>query len=64
MTETGGFTIWLTGLPGAGKTTLVRSLAGHLQEQGRSVELLDGDELRRSLTKDHRARIRSSVRFG
>ncbi len=47
-----GFTIWLTGLPRAGKTTLARLLARRLRQEGRSVELLDGDVLRRTLAKD------------
>jgi adenylylsulfate kinase len=39
-------TVWLTGLPSAGKTTLARSLCSRLQAPGLAVELLDGDELR------------------
>ena len=37
---------WITGLSGAGKSTLCRRLASHLEEQGRSVIVLDGDEMR------------------
>ena len=43
-----GATVWLTGLPSAGKTTLARSLAAQLD---RPVELLDGDEVREFLSQ-------------
>jgi adenylyl-sulfate kinase len=43
-----GFVLWLTGLSGAGKSTLARELAGRLAPL-RAVEILDGDEVRRSL---------------
>ncbi len=47
-----GTTLWLTGLPSAGKTTLATALAARLSEQGvRRVELLDGDEVREFLSK-------------
>ena len=49
---TRGFVIWLTGLPSSGKTTLSMALASSLREQGLSVEVLDGDELRQSLSAD------------
>jgi adenylylsulfate kinase len=47
---TTGATVWLTGLPSAGKTTIARELAGRLREEGRRVELLDGDEIREFLS--------------
>ncbi|OQR59429.1 adenylyl-sulfate kinase [Streptomyces maremycinicus] len=43
---TTGATVWLTGLPSAGKTTIAYELAGRLREEGRRVEVLDGDEIR------------------
>ncbi len=47
-----GFVIWLTGLPGAGKTTIARRLAPKLEEIGLKVELFDGDEVRKQLSPD------------
>ncbi len=43
---TTGATVWLTGLPSAGKTTIANELAGRLRAEGRRVEVLDGDEIR------------------
>lgn len=43
---------WITGLPAAGKTTLAQALAVALQEAGRRVSVLDGDELRKGLCAD------------
>ncbi|MGW5100092.1 adenylyl-sulfate kinase [Streptomyces sp. NPDC004100] len=43
---TSGATVWLTGLPSAGKTTIATELAGVLRAQGHRVEVLDGDEIR------------------
>lgn len=45
-------TPWLTGLPAANKTTLARLPTEYLRRQGRSIELLDGDERQKTLTKD------------
>jgi adenylyl-sulfate kinase len=46
-----GFTIWMTGLPSSGKSTLSRMLSQTLEEGGLSVVILDGDEVRQRLTK-------------
>jgi len=46
-----GFTIWLTGLSGAGKTTLATEMARELRARGVSVEVLDGDQVRTNLSK-------------
>ncbi|MFH0246460.1 adenylyl-sulfate kinase [Streptomyces sp. HK10] len=45
-----GVTVWLTGLPSAGKTTIARALAGRLRDGGHRVEVLDGDEIREFLS--------------
>jgi adenylylsulfate kinase len=42
-----GGTMWLTGLPSSGKSTLAAALAERLRAEGRAVEVLDGDEMRR-----------------
>ena len=44
--------IWLTGLPGAGKTTLASALEQRLREMGRMPCVLDGDLLRLGLCRD------------
>ncbi|MGD0968304.1 MAG: adenylyl-sulfate kinase [Candidatus Aquilonibacter sp.] len=46
-----GFTVWLTGLSGAGKTTISRLLAQKLEARGYRVDELDGDEIRKVLSK-------------
>ena len=51
MNNAKGFTVWFTGLPGAGKSTLARLLEGKLRQLGLQVEVLDGDEVRKRLTK-------------
>lgn len=45
-----GATVWLTGLPSAGKTTIAYALAERLRAEGRRVEVLDGDEIREFLS--------------
>ena len=44
-----GFVLWLTGLSGAGKSTVAAKLGPALAERGHRVELLDGDEVRTNL---------------
>jgi adenylylsulfate kinase len=59
-TPNSGFTVWLTGMSGAGKSTLAQGLANRLRRLGKTVEVLDGDEVEKMLgignagTKDER----------
>jgi adenylylsulfate kinase len=46
-----GVTVWLTGLPSAGKTTIAGLVGRRLAEQGRRVEVLDGDEVRAAVDR-------------
>ncbi|MGC2399412.1 MAG: adenylyl-sulfate kinase [Acidobacteriaceae bacterium] len=46
------FCLWLTGLPGAGKSTIANLLEKHLFASGRHTYILDGDNLRRGLNRD------------
>src|SRR3954464_5743763 len=46
-----GFTVWFTGLSGAGKSTIATRLAPVLRERGLNVEILDGDVVRTNLSK-------------
>ena len=45
-----GATLWLTGLPSAGKSTIAAALADRLRADGIAVEVLDGDEMRAALS--------------
>lgn len=51
MTKRRGFTVWFTGLSGAGKTTLAQALVRELGRRGLRLEVLDGDEVRTNLSK-------------
>jgi len=44
--------VWLTGLPSSGKTTTALALSRILRERGQLSEILDGDEIRRSVCSD------------
>jgi adenylylsulfate kinase len=51
MADEKGFTLWFTGLSGAGKTTISEIVERELRDRGSRVELLDGDVVRENLSK-------------
>jgi adenylylsulfate kinase len=50
--EMKGFTVWFTGLPCSGKSSVADKVAEKLKEKGLKVERLDGDIVRKHLTHD------------
>jgi len=51
MSDSKGFTLWFTGLSGAGKTTISEIVAKELTARGSKLEILDGDIVRENLSK-------------
>jgi adenylylsulfate kinase len=47
-----GVTVWLTGLPGAGKSTIAATIASLMRDADIETEVLDGDELRSTISRD------------
>jgi bifunctional enzyme CysN/CysC len=66
--NSGAAVVWLTGLSGAGKTTIARALQRRLLDEGRVAMILDGDELRHGVCSDlgfsHRDRTENIRRAG
>ncbi len=52
MQKKEGFVIWLTGLSGSGKSTIANRLKEELKEIHPYVQILDGDVVRKDLTRD------------
>ena len=63
MAQNNGFTVWLTGMSGTGKSTIAAYLSARLRQVGRSVEILDEGDLGENLwsgmgeSKDERTMV-------
>ena len=55
-----GFTLWFTGLSGAGKTTS-KLVVSELEARGSAIEVLDGDVVRQNLSKGLDSRRRTGT---
>jgi adenylyl-sulfate kinase len=51
VADENGFTLWFTGLSGAGKTTVSKLVEQEIRDRGHRVEVLDGDVVRENLSK-------------
>jgi adenylylsulfate kinase len=51
MSDHKGFTLWMTGLSGAGKSTITDVLVDEFEEREIPLEVLDGDVVRENLSK-------------
>ena len=51
MSDHKGFTLWMTGLSGSGKSTITEVLVDEFEERGIPLEVLDGDVVRENLSK-------------
>ena len=51
MSDQQGFTVWFTGLSGSGKSTIAEMLYHEFVARGLKTEILDGDEVRKNLSK-------------
>ncbi|MFM8526662.1 MAG: adenylyl-sulfate kinase [bacterium] len=51
MANDNGFTLWFTGLSGAGKTTISHIVETEIRDRGANIEILDGDVVRETLSK-------------
>ena len=61
--DTRGFTLWLTGLPRAGKSTVAGIVAGRLRALGvERIEVLDGDRCARVFAATSASRAPTATR--